>query len=637
MTRPSDLVADGVLRARGRRGPCSRPTCPRPRCSPTRPTSPCCRTATWAACGSAAPRRASPTSRSGSPRPGRAEPAAGPSPVGCPTTRPAPSRTRCSSPPPTACSGCSTPRSTRATRTPPWCAPRTSTDGGAHLGTAARPCSPSRRRGGVFVRQPPVVLPSGRWLLPTFPASQRRARRGSGDHDTSSVLGLRRRRRHLGRARRARTRRARPHERRRPRPTARCSPSTAAAGPTTCTAAPPRRRRRPGPRRSRRSCPTTTPRPGTPARRRPRSRWSTTSASRRDAVGRRASLYDEIDDDGHRRGCRARRGRGRRTTRPRPARAFWGAPRAPLTLALSADDGATWPARRVLDDGDGYCLSNNSRDGVNRELSYPSLVQVPRRRPARRVHPPPQGDPARRRPGCARSPSCAPPWADAAGRRLVTGASSGIGRAVAAPAAGRRLAGRRPVAAAEPGPRRRRLARVRPRRTGLGRVGRRRPRAGGAASSTRPASRRAGVSPTSTPRRASACTPSTSPQPCARRSCLADRLDEGGRIVLVGSRTADGVAGKSQYAATQGGTARAGPLVGRELAERRVTVNVVEPGPTRHGDAADPRRAATPRAPCRRWAGWSARGGRRARRRSSRDGGAMVTGQHLRICGGASL
>jgi predicted neuraminidase len=28
----------------------------------------------------------------------------------------------------------------------------------------------------------------------------------------------------------------------------------------------------------------------------------------------------------------------------------------------------------VLADGDGYALSNNSRDGLNRELSYPSVV-----------------------------------------------------------------------------------------------------------------------------------------------------------------------------------------------------------------------------------------------------------------------
>jgi predicted neuraminidase len=29
----------------------------------------------------------------------------------------------------------------------------------------------------------------------------------------------------------------------------------------------------------------------------------------------------------------------------------------------------------VLSQGDGYCLTNNSRDGLNRELFYPSIHQ----------------------------------------------------------------------------------------------------------------------------------------------------------------------------------------------------------------------------------------------------------------------
>lgn len=33
--------------------------------------------------------------------------------------------------------------------------------------------------------------------------------------------------------------------------------------------------------------------------------------------------------------------------------------------------------RRDLETGDGHCLTNNSRDGLNRELSYPSVVQSP--------------------------------------------------------------------------------------------------------------------------------------------------------------------------------------------------------------------------------------------------------------------
>ena len=46
-----------------------------------------------------------------------------------------------------------------------------------------------------------------------------------------------------------------------------------------------------------------------------------------------------------------------------------------MTLAISSDGGLTWPVRRDLDVGDGYCLTNNSRDGSNREFSYPSIVE----------------------------------------------------------------------------------------------------------------------------------------------------------------------------------------------------------------------------------------------------------------------
>ena len=55
--------------------------------------------------------------------------------------------------------------------------------------------------------------------------------------------------------------------------------------------------------------------------------------------------------------------------------AFWGAPRAPMTLAISTDDGRSW-SQRDVEIGDGYCLTNNSRDQSNRELSYPSVKQT---------------------------------------------------------------------------------------------------------------------------------------------------------------------------------------------------------------------------------------------------------------------
>lgn len=86
------------------------------------------------------------------------------------------------------------------------------------------------------------------------------------------------------------------------------------------------------------------------------------------ATERRASLYDEIEDeedDG-------------KTSEPQvqPGRsAFWGAPRAPMTLAISTDGGKTWPFRRNLDEGDGYCMTNNSQQKLNREFSYPSIKQ----------------------------------------------------------------------------------------------------------------------------------------------------------------------------------------------------------------------------------------------------------------------
>lgn len=84
------------------------------------------------------------------------------------------------------------------------------------------------------------------------------------------------------------------------------------------------------------------------------------------AAERRASLYDEIDDgDDSRKEPEVREGRT----------AFWGAPRAPMTVALSPDGGKSWPWRRNLDEGDGYCMTNNSLDKRNREFSYPSIKQ----------------------------------------------------------------------------------------------------------------------------------------------------------------------------------------------------------------------------------------------------------------------
>ncbi len=78
---------------------------------------------------------------------------------------------------------------------------------------------------------------------------------------------------------------------------------------------------------------------------------------------RRLSLYDELGDDDRpeaQGGCTP----------------IWGVPRAPMTLALSTDEGRSFPHRILLQDGPGTCLSNNSLDGKNFEMSYPVLNQA---------------------------------------------------------------------------------------------------------------------------------------------------------------------------------------------------------------------------------------------------------------------
>jgi NAD(P)-dependent dehydrogenase (short-subunit alcohol dehydrogenase family) len=78
---------------------------------------------------------------------------------------------------------------------------------------------------------------------------------------------------------------------------------------------------------------------------------------------------------------------------------------------------------------------------------------------------------------------------------------------------------------------------------------------------------------------------------------LSDRIRDGGRIVLVGSRTMTGNAGKSQYAATKSallGMARSWAM---ELVDRAITVNVVAPGPTDTPMLSDPARRHTPPKP----------------------------------------
>ena len=69
---------------------------------------------------------------------------------------------------------------------------------------------------------------------------------------------------------------------------------------------------------------------------------------------------------------------------------------------------------------------------------------------------------------------------------------------------------------------------------------------------------------------------------------------DGGRIVLVGSRTMTGAAGKSQYAATKAAQLAMARSWAMELVDRAVTVNVVAPGPTSTPMLTDPGRSVTP-------------------------------------------
>ncbi|KAJ5743081.1 hypothetical protein N7533_010183 [Penicillium manginii] len=87
-------------------------------------------------------------------------------------------------------------------------------------------------------------------------------------------------------------------------------------------------------------------------------------SSKKDAVGRRDGLYDDISDGTDTRANQASK---------HGKEAFWGAPRAPLSVAWSNDNGNTWQWK-TLEEGDGYCLTNNSEKKLNRELSYPSIL-----------------------------------------------------------------------------------------------------------------------------------------------------------------------------------------------------------------------------------------------------------------------
>jgi predicted neuraminidase len=82
------------------------------------------------------------------------------------------------------------------------------------------------------------------------------------------------------------------------------------------------------------------------------------------SADRRTSLYDELGEEDDRPEADPAGG----------CTPIWGVPRAPVAVCISSDGGFTFPQRIEIETGPGTCLSNDSTDGRNKEMSYPWLL-----------------------------------------------------------------------------------------------------------------------------------------------------------------------------------------------------------------------------------------------------------------------
>lgn len=124
---------------------------------------------------------------------------------------------------------------------------------------------------------------------------------------------------------------------------------------------------------------------------------------------------------------------------------------------------------------------------------------------------------------------------------------------------------------------------------------------------------------------------------CQIADALAPRMPHGGRIVLLGSRSAMGRKGGSQYAASKGALVALARSWAMELVERGITVNVVAPAATDTPMLRDPARAGTqPKLPP---IGRLIAPGEVAGLVGFLLGphGGAITGQQIMVCGGSSL